>query len=206
MPTTLRKVSCWPAKLASGRSSAVADERTAKEACGSSRVSSAKAVRTASSSAGGNGVDSTHCRISAPAAASARTSSVSSEASRASMRAARPPWASISRKACAVVAKPPGTRTPLADSWLMSSPSEAFLPPTDSTSVILSSSKGTTRAVASGLRDMGQLRDDRKPGSSACRRRGQRRSRPRAARRMLWLCIAGGRRAWRGRDDELDRF
>ncbi len=29
MPTTFRKVSCWPAKLANGRSSAVADERTA---------------------------------------------------------------------------------------------------------------------------------------------------------------------------------
>jgi hypothetical protein len=27
MPTTLRKVSCWPANEASGRSSAVADER-----------------------------------------------------------------------------------------------------------------------------------------------------------------------------------
>ncbi len=30
-PVTFRKVSCWPAKLASGRSSAVADERTATE-------------------------------------------------------------------------------------------------------------------------------------------------------------------------------
>ena len=32
MPRTLRNVSCWPAKDASGRSSAVALERTAKEA------------------------------------------------------------------------------------------------------------------------------------------------------------------------------
>ena len=31
MPHTLRKVSCWPAKEASGRSSAVADERTAND-------------------------------------------------------------------------------------------------------------------------------------------------------------------------------
>jgi hypothetical protein len=31
-PRTLRKVSCWPAKEASGRSSAVAEERTAQEA------------------------------------------------------------------------------------------------------------------------------------------------------------------------------
>jgi hypothetical protein len=34
MPVTLRKVSCWPANEASGRSSAVADERTAKLAAG----------------------------------------------------------------------------------------------------------------------------------------------------------------------------
>jgi hypothetical protein len=31
----------------------------------------------------------------------------------------------------------PGTRTPLADSWLIISPRLAFLPPTTSTSVIL---------------------------------------------------------------------
>jgi hypothetical protein len=30
-PRMLRKVSCWPANEASGRSSAVAEERTAKE-------------------------------------------------------------------------------------------------------------------------------------------------------------------------------
>jgi hypothetical protein len=48
-----------------------------------------------------------------------------------------------------VVAKPPGTRTPLAASWLIISPRLAFLPPTASTSVILSCSNGTTRAVAS---------------------------------------------------------
>src|SRR3546814_8869553 len=34
MPLTLRKVSCWPANEASGRSSAVADERTATEISG----------------------------------------------------------------------------------------------------------------------------------------------------------------------------
>jgi hypothetical protein len=37
MPTTLRKVSCWPANDASGMSSAVADERTANEAFGVAR-------------------------------------------------------------------------------------------------------------------------------------------------------------------------
>ena len=31
-PAMLRKVSCWPAKEASGRSSAVAEERTANDA------------------------------------------------------------------------------------------------------------------------------------------------------------------------------
>jgi hypothetical protein len=35
-----------------------------------------------------------------------------------------------SRKASAVVANPPGTRTPNRDSWLIISPSDAFLPPT----------------------------------------------------------------------------
>ena len=38
----------------------------------------------------------------------------------------------------------PGTRTPACASWLIISPSEAFLPPTDSTSVILSCEKGMT--------------------------------------------------------------
>src|SRR5258706_14158168 len=49
-----------------------------------------------------------------------------------------------SRNAAAVVAKPSGTRTPRDASWLIISPSEAFLPPTRSTSVIRSSLKGTT--------------------------------------------------------------
>ena len=31
MPRTLRNVSCWPAKDASGRSSAVAEDRTAND-------------------------------------------------------------------------------------------------------------------------------------------------------------------------------
>jgi hypothetical protein len=47
-----------------------------------------------------------------------------------------------------VVAKPVGTRTPWG-SWEIISPSEAFLPPTDSTSVMRSFSNGTTNAVAS---------------------------------------------------------
>ena len=46
MPTTLRKVSCWPAKDASGMSSAVADERTANEAFGSLADRRANSSRT----------------------------------------------------------------------------------------------------------------------------------------------------------------
>jgi regulator of PEP synthase PpsR (kinase-PPPase family) len=53
-------------------------------------------------------------------------------------------WRRKSRKASAVVAKPPGTRTPASASWLIISPSEAFLPPTDSTSVMRRFSKEAT--------------------------------------------------------------
>ncbi|MNE57408.1 hypothetical protein D3C80_1523710 [compost metagenome] len=95
-------------------------------------------------------------RISAPQAARARTSSTSSAASLALILSARPSKARNSRKAWAVVAKPVGTFTPWG-SWEIISPSEAFLPPTDSTSSILSFSKGTTRAVASNSADMGKL-------------------------------------------------
>jgi hypothetical protein len=48
-------------------------------------------------------------------------------------------------KAWAVVAKPVGTRTPSGNCEIIS-PKLAFLPPTDSTSVIRSCSKGTTKA------------------------------------------------------------
>src|SRR5690606_10534590 len=56
------------------------------------------------------------------------------------------------RKASAVVAKPPGTRTPAPASWLIISPSEAFLPPTESTSVMRSCSKDTTYDIKSPLK------------------------------------------------------
>ncbi len=156
MPLTLRKVSCWPANEASGRSSAVAEERTANEACASPAASRSNSARTAASSSAGSGAWTTQRRISAPASASARTSSVSSAASRALMRSLSPASCRKRRKACAVVAKPPGTRTPEAASWLIISPSEAFLPPTASMSLILSCSKGTTSAVGRGGWDMGE--------------------------------------------------
>ena len=60
------------------------------------------------------------------------------------MRWRSPPASRKSRNASAVVAKPSGTRRPAADNWLSISPSDAFLPPTDSTSVIRSCENGTT--------------------------------------------------------------
>ena len=63
MPLTFRKVSCCPANDASGRSSAVADERTAKLASGLSAASRANCSRMPASSAGGSGVSTIHWRI-----------------------------------------------------------------------------------------------------------------------------------------------
>jgi hypothetical protein len=186
MPTTFRKVSCWPAKEASGRSSAVADERTAKDAAGLPALSVANASPMAFCRSSGNGWASTMPRISAPAMANARTSSVSSEARRLLMRSARPSWARNCRNACAVVAKPVGTRTPWG-SWEIISPRLAFLPPTDSTSVILRFSNGTTRAVASKSADMGKLQKLKTvihAGRTA---------------RSLWLLGVRERQTWRNR-------
>ena len=143
MPATFRKVSCWPANEASGRSSAVAEERTAKEPLPSAS-SLAKAPRMAFSNSGEKGASTTHWRICAPTVASSRTSSGLSVARRSAMRLSRPEALRKSRNASAVVAKPPGTRTPAPDSWLIISPSDAFLPPTESTSVMRSCSNETT--------------------------------------------------------------
>src|SRR3990167_313148 len=156
MPTTLRKVSCWPAKEASGKSSAVAEERTAKLACALAPDRVTKASRMAFSRSAGKGWASTMARISAPTCARARTSSVSRSLSLALILSARPACARNLRKACAVVAKPVGTFTPCG-SWEIISPREAFLPPTDSTSAMRSSSKGTTRSVGLKRLDIGML-------------------------------------------------
>ncbi len=64
------------------------------------------------------------------------------------MRSASPLWERNSRKAKAVVAKPPGTRMPARASWLIISPSDAFLPPTRSTSPIRRWSKKMTRCCS----------------------------------------------------------
>ncbi len=144
-PWMLRNVSCWPANDASGRSSAVADERTATDRSPFAPCCSASYARlTSCSSCAGNGWAVIQPRISAPAAASALTSSTSSFSSLPSMRFASPPCARKSRYACAVVAKPPGTRTPPPASWPIISPSEAFLPPMRPTSCMRSFSKGMT--------------------------------------------------------------
>jgi hypothetical protein len=45
-------------------------------------------------------------------------------------------------QACAVVAKPPGTRMPAPDNWLIISPGEAFFAPARSTSDMRSCPRG----------------------------------------------------------------
>src|SRR5690606_3576784 len=128
---------------ASGKSSAVADERTAKDPLPSAS-SSAKAVRICCSNSGENGASTIHWRISAPAVASSRTSSGLRVLRRSAIRRSSPEALRKSRKASAVLAKPPGTRTPAPDSWLIISPNDAFLPPTESTSDMRSCSNETT--------------------------------------------------------------
>ncbi len=69
MPLMFRNVSCCPANDASGRSSAVALERTAHETdsgCGSRSTSAAYAARMSASSCAGSGWCSIHSRTFAP--------------------------------------------------------------------------------------------------------------------------------------------
>ena len=146
----------------------------------------------ATSRSAGRGVSMIHWRICAPASTKVRTSSTFRLASLALMRWSKPPCFKNSRNAWAVVAKPPGTRTPAVASWLIISPSEAFLPPTDSTSVILKRSNGATRAVdktptgaTAVVSDMGKLRDVSKPV------RPQKRPQP-----QRWRAVLGIRVQW----------
>src|SRR5882672_595188 len=143
-PRMLRKVSCCPAKDASGMSSAVALERTATDTAASPSVRARYASAISDSRRLENSAVSIQPRISSQQRARSATSSGSSPSSLAAMRPASPPCARNSRKASAVVAKPPGTRIPACESCEIISPSEAFLPPTCSTSVIPSRSKFTT--------------------------------------------------------------
>ena len=155
MPRMLRNVSCWPANDASGRSSAVAEDRTAKLASSSapSRPSEivAYASRTSCSNAGCNGCSTIAVRTCWPTRERASTSSVSSPSMRPVIRAASPSWDTKSRNAEAVVAKPSGTRTPAEARLPIISPSDEFFPPTSSRSAIPNDENHLTFALTSPL-------------------------------------------------------
>src|SRR5436190_15598361 len=74
------------------------------------------------------------------------------------MRASSPLADTNSRNACAVVAKPPGTRMPAAARALIISPSEAFLPPTRSRSA-MRRSLSQTALISSRRRHTSSLCD-----------------------------------------------
>ena len=81
MPLMFRNVSCCPANDASGRSSAVALERTAHDTnsgCGSPATSFVYASRMPSLERGGNGCARIQSRTFAPTRASSATSATSS--------------------------------------------------------------------------------------------------------------------------------
>ena len=106
IPRMFKKVSCWPANEASGKSSAVADERTATAISGLPFERVAKASRTSFSNSSVSGVSTIHLRIFAPVSASAITSSTFNAASSALILALSPLCSRNSRYAAAVVAKP----------------------------------------------------------------------------------------------------
>ena len=135
IPRILRKVSCWPANEASGKSSAVADERTAT-AMSSPWLISAKASRISCSRSLGNSCSIIMSRIFLPVAVNAATSSTSRPWSASLILSWRPVPIKNLLKASDVVAKPPGTLTPKSVRWLIISPNEAFLPPTLSMSFL----------------------------------------------------------------------
>ena len=102
-------------------------------------------VRISSSKRGWNWAVSIQPRISLPASASARTSSMFRFSKRFWMRSVKLLCSKKSRNASEVVANPVGTRTPVEDNWeIIFTQWGIFLPPTDSTSVIRSCSKGKT--------------------------------------------------------------
>jgi len=103
-------------------------------------------------SSGGNGAPAIQPRIDWPARASARTSATSRSFIASSIRDARPLCCMNSRKASDVVAKPPGTRMPAAESSPIISPSDAFLPPTCARSRMRKRSNGMTR-TGSAMQD-----------------------------------------------------
>ena len=78
-----KKVSCWPAKEASGKSSAVAEERTATAMSGLPFECAAIASLISCYNVVVSGVSTIHLRILAPVSASVITSSTFSCASSA---------------------------------------------------------------------------------------------------------------------------
>src|SRR3981189_2840297 len=122
-PSTSRIVSCWPAKLASGRSSAVADERTAPRPP-SARYASCTAVATS----GGTAISISRAR--APIGFVGSTLAALAAAAYASV----------------VITKPSGTGKPVR----MSSPRFAPFPPATARSCAPSVDSGTTRGPLTG--------------------------------------------------------
>jgi hypothetical protein len=156
---TLRKVSCWPANdgvgqvLGGGRR---AHRERGHPGC---RVQLGVGVADGRLEVGREGLCSmTQPRISAPASASARTSSVFSVDSRGDAPVQRRRACRNSRNAWAVVAKPPGTRTAVSANWLIISPRAGVLaadrPRRRSFSVVQTARPGRSLR---GVADMGKL-------------------------------------------------
>ena len=144
---TFRYVSCWPAKEAVGRSSAVALERTAQAACSPS-LASDPVISAARSS--GMAIASMVRRISALSARIVSRSSGFTRASRSSRSSIDGASAMTRRKASVVTQNPAGTRMP---SIRDSSPRFAPLPPTSATcasSISSNAQHGSVRSAPSG--------------------------------------------------------
>ena len=111
----LRKLSCCPAKDASGRSSAVADDLTAKVVPSADlEANDLYSKSIACSRALENGVFEIHSRIFFPLLARDVTSSMSRPDNSASIFSPKLLCKRNSLNASAVVAKPVGTLTPFA--------------------------------------------------------------------------------------------
>ena len=121
-----------------GKSSAVADDLTATENSLPLYDLSIreKATFICSKNSSENLASRIDWRISLPTTTNSLTSETSRLSSLLLILSPRLSHSKKSRKASAVVAKPPGTRTPASSKCLIISPNEAFLPPTLSTSFI----------------------------------------------------------------------
>ena len=142
-PIMFRKVSCWPAKLASGRSSAVALDLTATSTSSPSLLQSSlyRFLIAFSMSLGTFALITSSLAF---AAESFRADGSFTSTSRALKRSsAMPDLLTKSLNAWAVTAKPPGTGT----FALIISPRLAPLPPTMETSSLPTSSNQITASI-----------------------------------------------------------